>query len=100
MGSANFFPREPTLPSPTGTAHKPNNAEEGRAAAALPNGLSPLDEARWKNGLLAFASSADPVPHLGGLAAWAEEDTRHGADRKGSGDEPQEHEAKLQTIVC
>lgn len=52
-------------PAPLGLERQ----EEGRAAAALPNGLSPLDEARWKNGLLAFASSADPVPHLGGLAA-------------------------------
>ena len=35
MGPA-VFPVENTLPSPTGTVHKPNTAEEGRAEASLP----------------------------------------------------------------
>ena len=44
MGPA-VFPVENTLPSPTGTVHKPNTAEEGRAEVSLPNSLGPLGEA-------------------------------------------------------
>lgn len=69
MGPANVIPMENTPPSPTGTAHKPNNAEEGRAGVALPNSSGPLGEAQSESGLLEFASSAALAPHPGRLAA-------------------------------
>ena len=76
------FPVENTLPSPTGTVHKPNNAEEGRAEASLPNSPGPLGEARPESGLLELASAADPAPSHGGLAAWGEEGAKGGGWQK------------------
>ena len=81
MGPA-VFPVENTLPSPTGTVHKPNTAEEGRAEVSLPNSLGPLGEAWPESGLLEFAFAADPAPYHGGLDAWAEEEARHGGCQK------------------
>lgn len=104
MGPANFFTMENTQPSPTELCTNQTklrkNAEEGRAEVALPNSSSPLGEARSESGLLEFAPSAGPTLYHSGLAAWAEEGARDGVDRKGSGEEPQEYEAKLQTIFC
>lgn len=98
MRPANFFPMEKTLPSPTGTVHQPNSAEEGRAEEALPNSSYSLGTAQLGSRLLELAPFAG-LTHYGGLAAWAEE-AREGDGRKRGGEEPQEYEAKLQTISC
>lgn len=96
-GRANFFSMANIWLSPTGPVHRPTKRSTGQVTIGQ---FSPLGEAWLEGGHVASAASVPPGPYHSGQAARAEDEGKGGVDRKRSGEEPQEYEAKLQTTFC